>query len=67
VELRAILRKPYQDVCNVCNVCKGAGSITSESTCPKCKGCRAYFNCDPAAALSPLVDAHARMQGECHI
>ncbi|MFT6093265.1 MAG: DnaJ-class molecular chaperone [Pseudohongiellaceae bacterium] len=35
VELQAILRKPYQDVCNVC---KGAGSITSTSTCPKCKG-----------------------------
>ncbi|MFT4749570.1 MAG: DnaJ-class molecular chaperone [Pseudohongiellaceae bacterium] len=34
-ELQAILRKPYQDVCNVCN---GAGSINSTSTCPKCKG-----------------------------
>lgn len=35
VELRAILKKPYKDVCNVCN---GAGHITSASPCPKCKG-----------------------------
>lgn len=35
VELQAILRKPYKDVCNVC---KGAGSITNTSSCPKCKG-----------------------------
>ncbi|MFT4861059.1 MAG: DnaJ-class molecular chaperone [Pseudohongiellaceae bacterium] len=34
-ELQSILRKPYQDVCNVCN---GAGKITQTSTCPKCKG-----------------------------
>ena len=34
-ELQSILRKPYQDVCNVCN---GAGKITDHSTCPKCKG-----------------------------
>lgn len=35
VELQAILKKPYQDVCNVC---KGEGKITNASTCPKCKG-----------------------------
>lgn len=35
VELQAILKKPYQDVCNVC---KGAGKITDNSACPKCKG-----------------------------
>jgi len=35
VELQSILKKPYQDVCNVC---KGAGKITETSTCPKCKG-----------------------------
>lgn len=35
VELRTILKKPYQDVCNVC---KGSGKITAISTCPKCKG-----------------------------
>lgn len=34
-ELQSILKKPYQDVCNVCN---GAGKITNNSTCPKCKG-----------------------------
>ncbi|NQV68625.1 MAG: hypothetical protein HQ498_01230 [Pseudohongiella sp.] len=34
-ELLSILKKPYQDVCNVC---KGAGKITANSTCPKCKG-----------------------------
>lgn len=34
-ELQSILKKPYQDVCNVC---KGAGKITEQSTCPKCKG-----------------------------
>ena len=34
-ELQSILKKPYQDVCNVCN---GAGKITDHSTCPKCKG-----------------------------
>lgn len=34
-ELQTILRKPYQDVCNVCN---GAGEITKTSKCPKCKG-----------------------------
>lgn len=34
-ELQSILKKPYQDVCNVCN---GAGKITDLSTCPKCKG-----------------------------
>jgi DnaJ-class molecular chaperone len=34
-ELQSILRKPYQDVCNVCN---GAGKITQTSVCPKCKG-----------------------------
>lgn len=35
VELQAILKQPYKDVCNVC---KGAGQITATSTCPKCKG-----------------------------
>jgi len=35
LELQSILKKPYQDVCNVC---KGAGKITDTSTCPKCKG-----------------------------
>lgn len=34
-ELQSILKKPYQDVCNVCN---GAGKITDRSVCPKCKG-----------------------------
>jgi DnaJ-class molecular chaperone len=34
-ELQAILRKPYQDVCNIC---KGAGSTTTKGSCPKCKG-----------------------------
>ena len=34
-ELQTILRKPYQDVCNICN---GAGKITQSSVCPKCKG-----------------------------
>lgn len=34
-ELQSILKKPYQDVCNVC---KGAGNITEHSVCPKCKG-----------------------------
>lgn len=34
-ELRSILRKPYQDVCNVC---QGGGKITNNSICPKCKG-----------------------------
>lgn len=34
-ELQSILKKPYQDVCNVCN---GAGKITDYSACPKCKG-----------------------------
>ncbi len=34
-ELQSILKKPYQDVCNVC---KGAGKITEQSACPKCKG-----------------------------
>jgi DnaJ-class molecular chaperone len=35
LELEAILRTPYQDVCNVC---KGEGKITAMSKCPKCKG-----------------------------
>lgn len=35
LELQSILKKPYQDVCNVC---RGAGKITNTSTCPKCKG-----------------------------
>lgn len=35
VELQSILKKPYQDVCNVC---KGEGKITESSVCPKCKG-----------------------------
>ncbi len=35
IELEAILRTPYQDVCNVC---KGEGRITALSVCPKCKG-----------------------------
>lgn len=35
VELESILKKPYQDVCNVC---KGEGRITDQSSCPKCKG-----------------------------
>ena len=34
-ELQSILKKPYQDVCNIC---QGAGKITETSTCPKCKG-----------------------------
>ena len=34
-ELRAILEKPYQDVCNVCS---GVGKIAKSNTCPKCKG-----------------------------
>jgi DnaJ-class molecular chaperone len=34
-ELISILKKPYQDACNVC---KGAGKITVSSVCPKCKG-----------------------------
>jgi DnaJ-class molecular chaperone len=35
MELQSILKKPYQDVCNVC---KGDGKITGTSICPKCKG-----------------------------
>ena len=35
LELQSILKKPYQDVCNVC---RGSGKITDTSTCPKCKG-----------------------------
>lgn len=35
LELQSILKKPYQDVCNVC---KGSGKITNTSSCPKCKG-----------------------------
>lgn len=34
-ELQSILKKPYQDICNVC---KGTGEITDHSSCPKCKG-----------------------------
>ena len=34
-ELQSILKKPYLDVCNICN---GAGKITNNSICPKCKG-----------------------------
>lgn len=34
-ELTSILKKPYQDACNVC---KGVGKITDHSICPKCKG-----------------------------
>lgn len=34
-ELQSILKKPYQDVCNIC---QGEGKITETSTCPKCKG-----------------------------
>lgn len=36
-ELCAILKKPYQDVCNVCD---GAGGVSqhSDNDCPKCKG-----------------------------
>ncbi len=34
-ELQTILKKPYQDVCNVCD---GSGKITKQSACPKCKG-----------------------------
>lgn len=34
-ELRAILEKPYQDICNVC---RGTGKIARSNTCPKCKG-----------------------------
>ena len=34
-ELYSILKKPYQDVCNVCN---GSGKIQQATTCPKCKG-----------------------------
>jgi DnaJ-class molecular chaperone len=35
LELQAILKKPYEDVCNEC---KGEGKITNSSNCPKCKG-----------------------------
>ncbi len=35
LELQSILKKPYQDVCNVC---RGTGKITETSNCPKCKG-----------------------------
>jgi|GEM_PF-318285 hypothetical protein len=35
MELHSILKKPYQDICNVCN---GSGKIEQSSTCPKCKG-----------------------------
>jgi RecJ-like exonuclease len=35
VELRSILKKPYQ---GACNICKGSGKITDKSECPKCKG-----------------------------
>ena len=35
LELQAILKKPYKDVCDVC---KGVGKITNSSNCPKCKG-----------------------------
>lgn len=35
LELQAILKKPYKDVCDVC---KGEGKITNSSNCPKCKG-----------------------------
>ena len=31
-ELTSILKKPYQDACNVC---KGAGKITDSSVCPQ--------------------------------
>ena len=34
-ELTSILKKPYQDACNVC---KGVGKITESRVCPKCKG-----------------------------
>ena len=34
-ELTSILKKPYQDACNVC---KGAGKVTDSCVCPKCKG-----------------------------
>ena len=34
-ELQSILRKPYQDVCNVCN---GDGKVAQNNVCPKCKG-----------------------------
>ena len=34
-ELTSILKKPYQDVCNVC---KGASKVTDSSFSPKCKG-----------------------------
>ena len=35
LELQAILKKPYKDVCDVC---KGGGKITNSSNCPRCKG-----------------------------
>jgi DnaJ-class molecular chaperone len=35
LELQAILKKPYKDVCHVC---RGEGKITNSSNCPKCKG-----------------------------
>lgn len=34
-ELQSILKKPYQDVCNVCD---GEGQIRHSTSCPKCKG-----------------------------
>ncbi len=34
VKLWSMLKKPYQDVCNVC---KGVGKITETKICPKCK------------------------------
>jgi DnaJ-class molecular chaperone len=34
-KLTSILKKPYQDVCNVC---KGTGKVADSSLFPKCKG-----------------------------
>ncbi|MBL4820530.1 MAG: hypothetical protein JKY98_06010 [Gammaproteobacteria bacterium] len=35
MELQAILKKPYQDVCTVCD---GSGVNSKGSSCLKCKG-----------------------------
>jgi DnaJ-class molecular chaperone len=35
MELQAILKKPYKDVCVVCD---GSGKNPKGSACPKCKG-----------------------------
>jgi len=40
MERYSVLKKPYQDVCNVC---KGSGKVQQVNTCPKCKGSGQYL------------------------